>query len=119
MASMYTAGYLQLTLVKPGAQLSAHVDTPSYGDIILTLNIGDIKVTLTDEIKTPRRRKAEPLETQVESFWLYGLAEESRSYAKHKIEETAGRWRIGVTVRYVRRESSTRLRGERAASSDR
>ena len=104
MASMYIAGYLQLTLVKPRAQLSAHVDTPSYGDIILTLNIGDIKVTLTDEIQTPRRRckKAEPLETQVKSFWLYGLAGEVRSYAKHKIEETAGRWRIGVTVRYVR-----------------
>ena len=100
MASMFTPGYLQFTLVKPGARLSAHVDTPSYGDIILTLNIGDIKVTLTDEIQVKGGKKAEPLETRVPSFGLYGLAEESRSYAKHKIEEMAGEWRIGVTVRY-------------------
>ena len=96
-ASMFIPGYLQCTVVRPGASLGAHVDPPAFGDRILTLNIGAIEVTLS-----PGKggKQAAALVTQVRSFELYGLSEESRSYAQHAIAEMADQWRIGVTVRY-------------------
>jgi hypothetical protein len=101
----YVLGVLQVTHMKAGSSLQAHVDPASYGDVIVTFTTQDIDVTLRPKPKMRAydfQGSTTPVTKRVHAGHFYMISEQCRTYASHEIHEMSdpGGYRVGVTLRY-------------------
>ena len=98
----YVLGVLQVTHMKAGSSLQAHVDPASYGDVIVTFTTQDIDVTLRPKPKSLASGSKASVTKRVHAGHFYMISEQCRTYASHEIREMSdpGGYRVGVTLRY-------------------
>jgi hypothetical protein len=105
----YVPGIIQLTYMQNKSSLIAHVDPPTYGDIIVTFTTEAIDVKLSRKSGVPELKGA-AVTKNVPAGHFYAIRDQVRSYAKHGItyrgqhdgrrQDQGSIARIGVTIRF-------------------